>query len=513
MAENRFLARAVLAGLLLLSAGCTIVPAGPWTLDALLRPDVSARKSVVGDARAVGVGVEGGGSAFPRAAAAALSPPRLQLEVAELLAEQRRESAARLVQRYPDVAWQLLRSSPPDAIGAAVLTVISSAHDAQVFGTESPSGWQELWSAREREPESFARYAGRRAEFVARLEQRRPAEALRIELLPRGEDSWPLLWVLDAGQLRSEALVRAGRAAEAAAVLQETLRAAQACPPYYEAQLRLARSEALQQAGQFAGAGEAWQSAVRRAGQALASHPPLGDPGFWQQAVEQRPADSSWPPDVIARLADRAVETGAWCGPWRPEEQATAREISQERVVWACIGQSRLERGEPQAALLAWKRAGALARSERERHHFEWGQARALSALDQPAAATALLLALSEQAGSPTREAALATLGALRLENGNTKQGFQLLRRALEDEPRSDWPGRARAEADLGLAYLLLGHQQAGIEWLQRAQARFERTGDHEQLLVSLLNEQAYWEQAQERPKVRALERRIERWK
>ncbi len=515
MPDFRTLAPALLAALLLLLAGCTRLPSGSWSLDLLTRPDTTRSEalSAGGDAREVGVEVDGDGSVFSRPAAAALSPQRLQTEVADLLAEDQRGTAVRLVQRYPEVAWERLRSAPPEAAETAALRAMAAAHDAQVRRSGTATGWEELLDQRERRPEPYTRYARRRAEFVALLRQQRPAEALQIGLLPQQEDALPLLLALDAQQLTARALRRDGRAGAAAELLQRAVRQARQAPPYYEAQLRLEASEAWQHAGQFAAAGEAWQAAVRQAGRTLLSDPPLFDPSFWQQAAETRPADRTWPSEAIDRLADLAAETGAWGGPLPPNSEDPARQAAPERFVWACIGHWRLERGEPQAALVAWKRAHALGASDEERHHFEWGQARALIALDQPSAATALLLALSDRAASPTREAALATLGTLRLEAGNTKQGFQLLQRALEDEPHPDWPGRARAEADLGLAYLLLGNQQAGLEWLQKAQARFERSGDHDQLLLSLLNEQAYWEQAGEKRKAQAVQQRIQRWK
>ena len=54
----------------------------------------------------------------------------------------------------------------------------------------------------------------------------------------------------------------------------------------------------------------------------------------------------------------------------------------------------------------------------------------------------------------------MATLGTTKLQAGSTKQGFNLLRRAVEEDETVDWPGRAGAEADLGLAYLLIGNEQ-----------------------------------------------------
>jgi hypothetical protein len=83
--------------------------------------------------------------------------------------------------------------------------------------------------------------------------------------------------------------------------------------------------------------------------------------------------------------------------------------------------------------------------------------------LDQPAAATAPLVRLAGSSDPQLSRVAMAALGTAKLQTGSTKQGFNLLRRAVEEDETIDWPGRAEAEADLGLAYLLVGNEQVGL--------------------------------------------------
>ena len=103
----------------------------------------------------------------------------------------------------------------------------------------------------------------------------------------------------------------------------------------------------------------------------------------------------------------------------------------------------------------------------------------------------------------------MATLGTAKLRAGGTKQGFNLLQRAVEEDESIDWPGRAEAEADLGLAYLLVGNEQHGLHWLHRAQARFESAGAHGHLVQSLENEMQYLRQAKKPKEAKAIQKRL----
>jgi hypothetical protein len=90
------------------------------------------------------------------------------------------------------------------------------------------------------------------------------------------------------------------------------------------------------------------------------------------------------------------------------------------------------------------------------------------------------------------------------------KQGFAFLRRTLEEGNPVDRPARAVAAADLGLAYLMLGNGQSGLQWLHRAQARFATAGAHDHLRQSLENELVYMEHAKNKSEAKSLRQRIE---
>jgi hypothetical protein len=64
-----------------------------------------------------------------------------------------------------------------------------------------------------------------------------------------------------------------------------------------------------------------------------------------------------------------------------------------------------------------------------------------------------------------------------KLQQGSAHEGFNLLRNAVEEGAAAAWPARAEAEADLGLAYLMIGDEASGRRWLQRPQQGFEASG------------------------------------
>lgn len=494
-----------LAGVLLALGGCTMVPPSWLPLDGEFSDDKSAEAS-----RLTGVGVESEGLLLGESEGTGLAPTQLLSSVADQLAERRSASARREIHGYPDVAWQLLRGPVP-ATHATALRAIAAAHDAQCI-RPSAATWQDLLEDRQQRPVAYQRYAQRRAAFLETLRQGFPDQAVQTQPLAPAADGLPALISIDAWQLTGTALLLDGRPAEAAGALEQGIRIAANQYPYYEAHLRLQWSEALRGAGRIDQADAAWRDAVAVAQAGLRANPPLLDPNYWQQAAYHRPVDQPWPESLIQTLAQRAARYGVMTdtGQSSPSPSSTSNQASVERHLWACMGQWWLERGEPQAALVAWRRAAGFAVDPLDQQRLELAQAKALLALEQPAAATTLLVAISDSTDRQIQADALATLGSLRLASGSTKQGYHLLSRALTETDAVDWPGRARAEADFGLAHLLVGDQSTGLQWLHRAQSRFESDGAHDDLLQSLENELAYAQQTNSKAQVRTLEQRIE---
>jgi hypothetical protein len=117
---------------------------------------------------------------------------------------------------------------------------------------------------------------------------------------------------------------------------------------------------------------------------------------------------------------------------------------------------------------------------------------------------------LSKRTNSAMARPALALLGGLKLQSGNTQLGLALLERALSQEPVPEWPERAEAEADLGLAQLMVGNEVQGLERLHGAQRRFEANRQHDLLIRSLWNEGRYLEhKGKHKAEVTAIEDRL----
>lgn len=398
--------------------------------------------------------------------------------VTDLLTAGRAEAAARFVRRYPDVALEAVRQATVDDAAAPSLKTAARILDEQA----GAAAWGPLIQDRADHPERFKAYDAARKQFVDLLRGGKPRDALGVSLAKHAPA--PLLEA-DAHQLVGEASLLADRPADAAAAFATAAARAQALSPSWACQLGLLLGEAQRRAGKVADGAGSWQQAVVLASRQLTTAAPVFDPVFWEHASYLRPASSSWPGPVMQQFA-------AVIGDLPNPGNAAAHSLD-ESWLWAGIGQWRLDRHEPQAALAACKRAESLTLDEKFQARLRLSQAQALAQLDQAAPAMALLAPMAAKTGDPSAAPALAMLGALKLRAGNTEQALALLKKAVEGTS-SVWPGRGQAEADLGLAYVMTGRPTEGLQWLHAAQARFESAHDADLLRQALENELRYWE-------------------
>jgi hypothetical protein len=179
-------------------------------------------------------------------------------------------------------------------------------------------------------------------------------------------------------------------------------------------------------------------------------------------------------------------------------------------LVWTTIGTWRLERGELQTALVALKRAETSATTARDVSRLRLAQAQAMLGMNQTPAARAILLQLASIEDPLQAKPAMAILGTMLLQQGATVQGHHLLQRAVEEEPLIFWPERSQAEADLGLACLLIGDEQTGLRYLHNAQQQMEAAGEFDQLVQCLENEVEYLQQQERKREAKVLRQRLE---
>ena len=235
--------------------------------------------------------------------------------------------------------------------------------------------------------------------------------------------------------------------------------------------------------GQSVESASAWKNAIEKHCSAQSSTSRALNVAFWQRAHEHQPANSSWPESTKQALLPLAQPIGC--------EFSMASPAGL--FVWSAVGRAQLENGEPQLALVNFKKAETFATGD----DIMWlriAQSECLSALGQSRAATTLLCGPLASKHPVIPLAASAALGSAKLQAGTFQQGAQLLATALNATPEIDWPTKSEAEADLALALLIISETDRGLESLHAAQETFESQGNISSLLQSLENEKRLME-------------------
>ena len=457
------------------------------------------------------VRVGGDGFALGDIEQSSLTPQQYVERTEELVRAGRLAAAARWVQRYPDLAQTVLIDATASRVSLPVLHLIAAAHDEQVTCGTLQAGWRALVADRERDPQAYAEYDQRRSRCLALLQNGQAREALELDVLAAVPPASPAVLRIDALRLQGLGLILDERPREAAEAFLSARQTAGSDFPYASANLALLHSDALRRAGDGPGADQAWQEAAFLAADLAVSRLPLGEPILWERTAYLRPAPSPWPEHVLRQLEAACARSGLTF-PSRDAPPTGLRSAgADEAVLWANIGQWRLLRDEPQAALVALKRAESQTSDRLASGRLQLLQARALLRLGQTSAATAVLVQLAGGSDPRLARPAQAVLGTARLTQGGTQQGVQLLRQAVEADPSLPWPERAEAEADLGLAHLLVGDEAAGLDWLHRAQDAFEAAAQYDALHQSLANELAYLERTDRKDQTQQTRQRLER--
>lgn len=252
-----------------------------------------------------------------------------------------------------------------------------------------------------------------------------------------------------------------------------------------QAQRRLPRGT-----GGSGGDSQEWSRAAQQAAA-------FNDPIFWERLIDLKPGNASWPAAVAGDAAPATTT-------------ALAAEAFNVGGLWRRIAAWRLERGEAPAALLAYAQAQDQSSSDAARGEARIGQAAALLVMGQEPPAMAILAATVQHAEPSVSLHALALLGAIALQQGQTADGLAKLQRAVNDGAANRWPGYTRAQADLALALLSAGKESEGLQLLHEAQAAFERDGLLGDLCQCLANEAAWLDQSGKAAEAAAIRDRIE---
>ncbi len=482
--------RVALAVLLMAIIGCTSVK----NVDLAKWMDKSkeAKTPITGTPK-----LEVAGTNLGESQEVSLTSQDLLVGVTQLVEAKRLVTAHRWIQRHPEAALDTLRKSGTIKGNAEALLLVAQVHDKQTIKTGA-SGWTQVISLRTSEPKRFEKFDQLRAQWISLIAEGAVDRALKLDLPTVATQTGQPLLEVDARQLQATALVLAEKPGEAIAAWEQALAAATQVSSHQSAYIQLLLSDAQRRHGDHAAAVAGWIKAANTSAQLLSFGPVL-DPVLWERLAFLRPVQVQWPGPVVQTLRACDSTLGVQAdGPGAPET-----------CLWNAVGSWYLDRGHHQAALLSFKRAEGMATMAGAQAYLRFRQARCLALLDQVGAATAVLVTIASDKQSPMMRPAMGMLGSLRLQSGSLPQGLNLLRKSVEGADTVDWPDRPQAEADLGLAYLMVGDETQGFKWLHQAQKRFEARGDFESLTLALENEAGFFTQAKKNSEATALRERI----
>ncbi|WP_254510177.1 hypothetical protein [Anatilimnocola floriformis] len=417
--------------------------------------------------------------------------PRLE----KLLAGGEQAAARQLIYRHPELTLEALRNGL-DQRPTTTLKFVAAEYD-RWLQLQPADGWSKLYAAGESQP--AASYLAARRQLLDKLQSGAPrSEIDAVAAFASGKS--PTMIRLDAARTAAIAHLVALQPEQAATILDLACNVAAKCDSYQEFQLRLLQSDALRRANRLDAADQAWTSSITRAAGTRRLQPPLFDPGYWDTASYLRPVKLDWPAESVRNLVPLSPV---------PVLLINAAGTDGEAIVWGTIGQSLLDRGDHEPALLALKRAETNATNPQVRDWLRLAEANALARVGQSSAATAILASCMANENPALVSAANACLGSIKCHSGDSDSGYRLLNKAMQSQQLNGWIGQADAEADYALACLMRGDEKTGLQCLHSAQERFESQGEMTRLAQALQNEKEYWKVRKQNARVNEIETRI----
>lgn len=414
------------------------------------------------------------------------------------------KEAVELAQQHPKLCLEVLREGPSTT--SKGISTAAHAYDRMFAESVGDTDFSAMLAALQKDPARFETYFAKRREFNGYVENREFAKAIKLKL-PKLAESIGYGLEIDAWQLQGNAYLLAENFPEAAAAFRKGVELAGDKRPYEQAILLVSLSETERRCDNAAGAVENWQKGAVVAAQ-LTERTGAFDPDLWEQTSYLHPMEVPWPKAVTNAIRKQANKT----------EPAVSDSIlslmaeisddpSGEILFWTAIGEARSHRDELQQSLAAFKNAESMSKDDTVKAWLRIAQARVLIRMARKETATSILAALATEEDELYSKPALAALGVLKLTAGASQQGFLLLQRALDDD--ESWPGRARAEADLALAYLATGQVDDGLRRLHDAQRRFELAEENDLLKQSMQNEADFLDLVGKKKEARQVRKRL----
>ena len=412
----------------------------------------------------------------------------------QLVSDNRYHTAATLVARHRESAERLLAERWAGAAEEEVVRLVAAVLSRRC--TQADANWSSLLELARTQGGPASHYQQLRNAFAEELQTNDPSGGAAEALLQASAKVAHPLVRVDALRLLGLRDLVAGRHAWAESHFRQAIEmAASSGNELMAAELWLMVAETARRGNQLSAASTAWSKATSQHLAAFRGDQPL-DVSFWIMADKTRQEPQTWPAELRTAFAANVQRVG--CTP----------QGGSEMVLWICVAQAQLERGEFQSALVNFKRAETLA----EGTNGMWlriAQARCLAAMGQSPAASAILSGPAASADAAVSAAATAAMGSIKLKSGAYQQGAQLLHKATSQSPLINWPMKNQALADLALAQLIIGDTDEGLAALHRAQALLEQAGQRDLLIQSLDNELRLLEFEQRSPESVAVKRRL----
>ena len=410
-------------------------------------------------------------------------------KIGQYLDAERTGSAVRYVCRNPDVAVQALDRILMNSQINEVDRFVAAVYDLRLADYDAQHGWQALLDD---QSEQISRYKSLRRRVMDHLDANQYKQAITLtkQLVQTADESGRSVLRLDARELSGSVLLADNRTEPAMMVFRKAATIFEHDQPYRASYLYILLCKMQQQA---APSQSDWQKAAVTAGRLLQGDYPVTDPLLWEAVIKYRPSQCQWPKTVINRmhhmnrlLVELKIPANMQTGSIKAFRQQL------ESLIWSRIGQWHVQREHYQDALVAFRTAQDLNHHSNSEHHLRLAQARMLMQMEQYQPAAAILTSVAGEADSNSASSATALLGVMQLQRNNLEQAVKLLEQATTSQD-STWPGIADAQGDLGLAQLMLGDEQRGLENLHNAQAIYRSQQDYDRLIESLNNEARYY--------------------
>ncbi len=397
-------------------------------------------------------------------------------ELTTFLTNEKFFSASSLVSKNIGVAEQVLWERYPDETNHGLVLFIAGILSNDISKDFS---WQSLLLSFKTNPVDADLYHGLRRDFANKLKTEEPSQQDSDQLRIVAQRLNHPLAMVDALRLLALRELVARRNAWAESLFMQ---AAEMTEKHGDldrvAELWLMIATAANRSQRGPDAEKAWRKATEAQTESmLVSTRPL-NVNFWVRADEQRTEKMDWPSQTSKALLRFSTPIGCQFPP----------QSKVDSVLWCAIAAAQYQVGQPQLALVNFKKAETFASGD-DVMWLRIAQGNCLAALGQSQAAVALL-SVPANSDNPTIALASTTaMGSAKLQAGDYYQATQIFTKALSDKRVSHWPARHQAEADLALAQIIVGNTDIGLETLHTVQEKFREQKDTASLLQALENE------------------------